>query len=550
MMSYRLLITLVAVAYLFINSIFFPSITVNASMIGEMSGVFYYEVNKFGFISSFLNEQCSYLDLGVRLAAAVPYVLNLPIKYAASAYAAIGLFAAIFYTLSFCHSDYRLLIKSDATRLLIATVVLFSYDYDTKVFQGFPYFSIFFTAFQLCYLFVNRAPNRTTWMLLITACDKPLMLIFLPFYFYLYNEKIWRKGALAGIFLMLLQISFILFTYANSTNGVCYNPSGQLNFSVIEKISAAFGYIFSVQAFFILGPYVMGFFGNSIQLSFLFGIILAIGFIIYAVNCENITAKIFIFSGILIIIFNAIILCVAFQNVWNAKFELVTSGGLYKMWRHIIPFYIGAIFQIVGLLLGLTFKKSHKILFFSLLAWFIFSGNGIRPIYEYKKIDFPLVGSGVYFDNLSIDELINDSRCVPVDPFPFVLKDSVCKVELNGNPWTRDYVKTNSVEIEDVAALFSNELEGAQVVGIGIISRSFNHVGLDYKLIIDGVNLHVDYETKFNHRDDAWSLIFIETKDLRYNFKKITLQVSDAVDLLKANSGQDSQILISMYFKK
>jgi co-chaperonin GroES (HSP10) len=180
----------------------------------------------------------------------------------------------------------------------------------------------------------------------------------------------------------------------------------------------------------------------------------------------------------------------------------------------------------------------------------VLSGNAVRPAYEYKNIEFPLLGSGGYFPALSLDELMSDKECVPVDPFPFVMNERGCKVLINGDPWSKAYLNASDLKVVGISDQFHSELEGAEIVGIGIIAQALEGNTVEYKLIIDDEISNNVYKNSYHHKDAEKYLVFIKTDLLKFNFNSLYIKTDKNVNFLKANSKENSPILIAFYYKK
>lgn len=383
-------------------------------MWAEMATNYYFNANAPSYFQKLFATDAGYIPIPQRLIALVGNLLNLsagtiPYFYTWSAIIFSGMLVG-----TFCLSQFRTLVRSDAVRFLTCIAILMVVDFETRTFINFTYFSAFFVAIVTALALVEDSKEipRWAWFAPIFMVSKPAVLAALPAMILvaLISKPRFRWITIAAAGLCIVQLAQMGISAKAGAM-----PFGLNETTLVSKIITTFMYFLG-----FLGGYVFGptFHLGNYLLMFV-GLVIVCASTIIVMKTKK-RAGALIFVGFSLLLFNVLLNAFALSDSWNRDLGILRGLPIY---RHIIVGFFGCVLVVCGLISALTaasipaapWRRNLGALL--LIVWFLTSGWLFFAINISRDPTSPMTGNSQW---QTMAEAI-DSRvsplCVPIDPW-------------------------------------------------------------------------------------------------------------------------------------
>lgn len=370
--------------------------------------------------SALFATDAGYSPVFLRILALLPVAFGTSATAIPYVYTAIALLGAAVLVGSFCLPWFRLIIASDATRLVVVALILFVADFSTRTFINISYFAV--VPIAACAVSAALADRPVPWwmfLLPILALTKPTVLAAIPLVV-LALLFAGRRFRVIGVIIIAAAFAQVAQLAVSSLSGYALGPS--TDWTTVDKAITAAKAGAALPGSLVLGPGHL----TSFVVAAMCGILVAGGVVALLILTRR-PGTVLAVAGLVLIVGNAAISAFGLSFWWNrGTVDSVISD--VPISRQTIVAYIGAVFVVAGVVsalldsvrdrleAGSTWYRVLAVLGAPIvLVWFVTSGWYARGIELLPAPAWPTTGNSAWESHADqIDR--GEPVCFPVDP--------------------------------------------------------------------------------------------------------------------------------------
>ena len=402
-----------------------PYLMLEGEMWAEMATNYFINAQSPSYFVKLFSTDAGYIPILPRLIALVANLLNLKAATIPYFYNWTSATLTAIMVGTFCLSQFRALVKSDALRFLVSISILVICDFETRTFINFTYFAAFFVAIITALSLVENSKEVPwwSWFIPILILSKPAVLAALPMMLIvaIVSKPRFRLIAVISLVLCLVQILQIVVSNKNGQ----FVASNELE--ILSKILALFEYFFGLLGKYLFGRFLnLDKFGGFLYLdkyvAILVGIVTTtiIAFLIKKKKYDSTMSLVIV--GMSLLFFNVALNSFALSDGWNLNMSKLDVNP--PVHRHIIVGFFGCILIACAMSVSASnckifksikfFKENSavKIFFIWLVAtnWLLF---GLRLSTQSSS---PILENSQWKNMSEAIDLDSSPLCVPIDP--------------------------------------------------------------------------------------------------------------------------------------
>jgi hypothetical protein len=494
------------------------------------------------FVKLFSTD-AGYIPLPQRLIALIANSLNLKAATIPHFYTWTATVLTSMMAGTFCLSQFRTLVKSDALRLFVSISILVICDFETRTFINFTYFAAFFIAIITALALVDNSKEVPwwSWFISILILSKPAVLAALPMMMIvaIVSKRRFRLITIISLILCSIQILQIAISHKNGQ----FTASNELG--TLSKILATFGYFFG-----LLYQYLFGKFLHLNKYVAIFaGMVIAI--LLFKKKKYDSTAALVII-GMSLLFFNIALNSFALSNDWNLNMSKLI--GRPPVYRHIIVGFFGCILIACALSVAAANCKIFKsIKFFKdnsaakiFLTWLIAFGWLTHGIKISISPQSPSLENSQWQNMSAAIDLKTLPLCVPIDPLGWLYSKS-CNFL---NPMPKNFSdKSEMVRIVNLSSFNTkppSNISDKTLVSTAILVRPLpsknRKTFVEAQMIVNLKSGDKKYYSGEKSLDPRGGLILLKNKEEVFSIKDVSsveMIFSQPVEIVKETADKN-----------